>query len=211
MKESKNLALKRRTEKRREDNIQAAETMAYQRMPKETGRRGKVKEMDSVRGSGDGMVVLLSRHLSKISMVLTSLPSSAPSLSPQQPPPPLYLAPQDLLRPLPVVPQRNLASHTREKRRGNGTQVERWRIKDVVTADHSHSHHQGITAMSQTTIQTNWRLTCCLWMGKLWIQTTRLWRIHPLLLCLQNHLSPAPKLKLPRRLDDITQKRNLTH
>lgn len=211
MKEIEILALKRRTGKGKEENIQAAESMAYQRGPKEAGKRGKVIKTGSTRGNGDGMVVLLSHHLSKTSMGLTSLPSSVPSQSPPPQPPPLYPAPQDLPRHLPVGLHRNLTSPIRERRRENGTQVERWRIKEVVTADHSHSHRQGIKATSQTTILTNWRLTCCLWMVKLWIRTTHFWRIHPLLLCLQNHPSPAPKLKLPPRLHNITRKRNLTH
>lgn len=168
-------------------------------------------ETGSVRGNAVGTVVLLFHHLSKTLMGLTSLPLRELSQSPPPQPPPLYPAPQDLPRPPPVGPHRTLTSPTRGRRRENGTQLERWTTGEVVTASRSHSHHQGITATSQTAIQTNWRLTCCLWMVRLWTQTTLRWRIHLLLPCLQSHLSPAPRLKLPQRLDDITQKRNLAH
>lgn len=154
MKEIKILALERRG-KEREDNIQAAENAIFQRGPKEAEKRGKAIETGSLRGIGDGMVVLLSRHLSKILMGLTSLLSSEPLQSPPPQPLPPYLAPRDLPQPLPVGPCRNLTNPTRERRRENGIQLERWRIEEVDTADHSHSHHQGITAMSQTTIQIN--------------------------------------------------------
>lgn len=162
-------------------------------------------------GNGVGTAVLLSHHLSKTSMGLTSLPSREPSPSPPPQRPPPYPAPQDSPRPLPVGPRWTPTSPTRGRRRENGTRLERWMTGEVVAANHSRSHHQGITATSRTAIQTNWRSTCCLWTVRLWTQTTHLWRIHPLLPCLQNHLSLAPKLKLPPRLDDITRKRNLTH
>lgn len=211
MKDIEILALKRRRETGKEDSIQAAESATFQKGPKEAGKRGKEIETGSLIGNGGGMVVLLSLHLSKTLMGLTSLPSSEPSQSPPPQPPPPYPALQDLPQPLPVDRRRILTSPTRGRRRENGTRLKRWMIEEVVTVDHSRSHHQGITAMSQTTIQTNWRLMFCLWMVKLWIQTTLLWRTHPLLSCLQSHLSPAPKLKLPPRPEDITQKRNLEH
>ena len=161
MKEIKIVPLERRG-KEKEDNIQAAENAIFQRGPKEVEKRGKAIETGSLRGNGDGMVVQLSRHLSKISMGLTSLLSSEPLQSPPPQPLPPYLAHRDLPQPLPVGPCRNLTNPTRERRRENGIQLERWRIEEVDTADPSHSHHQGITAMSQTTIQINWRLMCCL-------------------------------------------------
>lgn len=157
------------------------------------------------------MVGLLSRHLSKTSTVLTSLPLSELSQSPPPQRPPLYPAPQESPHLLLVGPLRTLTSPTKGRRRENGAQLQRWQTGEVVTADHSHSHHPGITATSQTAIQTKWRLMCRLWMGRLWIQTTHLWKIHLLLFCLENHLSPAPKLRLPPRLDGIIQKRNLAH
>lgn len=211
MKESEILARKRGRGKGSEHNIQAAESAAFQRGPKEAGRREKVTEIGSARGNGGGMVVLLSHHLSKTSMGLTCLPSSEPSQSPPLQLPPRYPAPRDWPRPPPVGPRRNPTSHIRGRKRENGPQLVRWRTGEAVTADHSRSHHQGITATSQTTIQTNWKLMCCLWMVRLWTRTTHLWRIHPLLLCLRNPLPPAPKLKLPPRWGDITQKRNLEH
>lgn len=155
-----------------------------------------VKEIDSARGIGGEMVVLLSHRLSKTLMDPTSLLSREPLQSPLPLPPPPYPAPQGSPQPRRVTPRRTLTRPTRGKTRENGTQPERWGTGGVVTADHSHSHPQGITAMSQTAIQTNWRLTCCLWMARLWTQTTHLWRIHLLLPCLQNHLSPAPKLRV---------------
>lgn len=203
------LACKRRGTER-EDIIQVAESLAYQIGLKGARRRRKAIETGREKGNVDRMAVLLSHHLSKTLMDLTSLPSSVPSLSPPLQPPPLYLAPQDLPQPPPVGPNRNLIRCARERRRENGTRVEAWRIRGGARADRDHRRHQGITAMSQTTIQTNWRSMCCLWMVKLWIPTTHFWRIRRLLPCLQSRHCPAQKVNLPLRLHDITRKRNLT-
>lgn len=204
-------ALRRRRETERQDHVRAAESTTFPKGLKEAGKREKAIETGSLIENGDEMVGLSSLHLSKTLMGLTCLPSSEPSQSPPPQPPPQYLALQDSPQPPPVGQRRTLTSPTRGRRRENGTRQKRWTTEEVVTVDHSRSHHQGITAMSQTTTQTSWRLMFCLWMVKLWTQTTHLWRTHPLLSCLQSHPSPAPKLNLPPRLEDIIQRRNLEH
>lgn len=174
MEEIKILALERGRGKGkgREDSIQGVESEAFQRGPKEAGKRLKTIEIGNMRGTGDGTVVLLFLHPSKISVGPTSSLSSEP-LQSQPPQPPLpFPAPQDSPHPLRVGLQRMLTSP--EKRRENGTQLERQRTKEVVRADHRHALHRGITAMSQTATQTNWRSMCYLWMAKLWTQTTHL-------------------------------------
>lgn len=128
--------------------------------PKETGKGEKLVKMCSGIENGGEMAAQLFLHLSKTSMVLTCLPSNAPSLSPP-PPPRLCLVPPDLPQPLPAGPQKTRPSPI--KKRENGTQLGRWRI---AAANHNPSHPGGITAMSQTIIQTNWRLMFCLWMVK---------------------------------------------
>lgn len=130
--------------------------------PKEAGNREKLVKMRRGRESGGETAAQLFLRLSKTSMVLTCLPSNAPSPSPPRPPRPCLLHP-DSPRPLPVSPQKHLPSPIR-RRRENGTRPERRRS---AVANRDPFHPGGITATSPTIIQTNWRLMFCLWMAKL--------------------------------------------
>lgn len=159
------LAPERGRRKGRENIIQGAESEAFQSGPKEAEKREKATEKGNVTGIGDETVVPSYLRPSKTSVGLTSSLLSEPLRS--QPPlrPPPFPGLRDLPHPLLEEPQRTPTSPV--KRRENGIQLERQGNKAVVRADRSRSRLPGITAMSQTAIQTNWRLMCCLWMVKL--------------------------------------------
>lgn len=142
-----------------------------------TGRRkergiGKDSEIGT---AGDGeMDGLLSRHLSRTSMAPTFLPSRGPSQSLPPRPLPLSLAPQRWPRRPPVAPPKALTSRIRGRKRGGGVRMRRGKMEGVYVI--LLYPRLDIKAMIQTRILTNWKLTCCLWMVRLWTLITLPWK-----------------------------------